>query len=425
MNIGKIIIKDIKKLLPINRSITGKGTLKTLVYYKNILNKLKIKKIKSGSKCFDWKIPLEWEIKDAWIKDEKNKKIVDFKKNNLHVVGYSTKVNKIISKKNLLKNIYTIKHLPQAIPYVTSYYKKIWGFCIQYEKIKQFKEQKYKIFIDSKFKKGFLNYGEFLLKGKSKKEILITSNICHPSMVSNELSGPTILIHLAKWLSKKKRKFSYRIILMPETIGSIMYINRNYDKLIKNIIGGYTLTCLGDNGPFSFIKTKDDSLTNYVTYKVLKKYKNKKIYSFLGRGSDERQFNSPGVNLSIGSLCRTKHSEYLEYHTSLDNLNLTSDKILQRSFDYVKECILFFEKQSIFQTKIICEPFFSKRSKNINVSFNLKNKKINYKDQLDILAYMDGNKSLNQIRDLLEMPIQKFNLNVKILKKYNLIKKII
>ena len=425
MQIGKLILQDIEKLFPINRSLTGEGTKKTLFYYKKIFKKLKIKKVKSGSKFFDWKVPLQWEIKEAWIKNLNDETIVDFKENNLHVLGYSDKVNKIIDKKRLLKKIFTIKSLPKAIPYVTSYYKKNWGFCVQYEKIKNLKEKKYKVLIDSNFKQGFLNYGEILIKGKSKKEILLSTNICHPSMVNNELSGPTILIHLAKWLSKKKRKLSYRLIFVPETIGSIMYINKNIDKLKKNIIGGYTLTCLGDDGPFSFIKTKEDTLTNYITLKVLKNYKNKKVYSFIARGSDERQYGSPNVNLPIGSLCRTKHSEYKQYHTSLDNLNITSEEILEKSFNYVKKCINLFEKSIIYKTKIVCEPFFSKRIIHQGISFNLKNKKINNKDLLDILAYMDGMKSLAQINNILGMSLLKFNYNINILKKLKLIKKII
>ena len=220
--IGNKIYKLAKRLFPINRSITGNGTRKTLEILKDHNENLKIKSIPSGSKVFDWVIPYEWNVKDAWIKDSRNKKIVDIKKNNLHLMSYSIPVNKRINIKELKKNLYSIRAKPNAIPYVTSYYEKKWGFCLSYNQLKKLKDKFYTVKIDSELKKGFLNYGEILIKGKSKKEILLSTYICHPSMANNELSGPCVAIFLSKWINSiKSRNYSYRLVFVPEKTSSI------------------------------------------------------------------------------------------------------------------------------------------------------------------------------------------------------------
>ena len=232
----KKILKLGKKLWPLNRSITGKGVIQTLKILKSYNNKLKIIKFKSGKKVFDWTIPNEWEVYEAWIKDNNGKKIVDFKKNNRHLVGYSSSIKKKLFLKQFINRLHFHRNQPNAIPYVTSYYKKDWGFCISYNQLKKFdKKKKYKIYIDTKFKKGFLNCAEVYLPGK-KKEIIFSTYICHPSMANNELSGPIISIFLSKWLRNfKNRKWSYRFIFAPETIGSIAYLSKNFKKLKKKM----------------------------------------------------------------------------------------------------------------------------------------------------------------------------------------------
>ena len=229
-----------KELWPINRSLTGEGVEKTLSIIKKNLP-IKILNFKSGSKAFDWKIPKVWEIKNGWLKNEKNEKILDFKKNNLHVVGYSKYVNKDLTLKKLKKRIHYLKNKPNAIPYVTSYYEKNWGFCMQYNKFKKLKKGIYRAFIDSKFKKGNLKIGELVIKGKSKKEILFSTYLCHPSMANNEISGIVVATNLAKWLMKQKFKETYRILFLPEPIGSIAYLSKKKDVLIKKTIAGYVL----------------------------------------------------------------------------------------------------------------------------------------------------------------------------------------
>ena len=256
------LIKLGKKLFPINRSLTGKGSLKTLKIIRSEIPNLKIKKFKSGKKVYDWKIPSEWNAYDAYVKDKRGRKIIDFKKNNLHLVGYSKPIKKKINKQELFKHLHTLEKLPKAIPYVTSYYNKYWGFCSTHNQKKLINKNyrikdKFEICINTKFNKsGFMHYGELILPGLSKKEILISTYICHPSMANNELSGPLVAIALSKFFIKRKLKKTLRFLFIPETIGSIAYIYKNIKSLKKNVIGGYVLTCIGDNREYSFLKTK-------------------------------------------------------------------------------------------------------------------------------------------------------------------------
>ena len=218
------ILNFAKSIWSFNRSLSGEGNRATLKKIKEIVKKLNIKSIKSGSKCFDWKIPKEWHVDHAYLIDPNGKKICDFKKNNLHLVGYSAAVDKLINLKELKKHLHYLKEQPTAIPYVTSYYKKNWGFCISYNEYKKLNKGNYKVIIKSKLFNGKMDYGELIIRGKSKKEILLSTNICHPSMANNEISGISVLTFLAKYLSSKKNYFTYRIIFIPETIGSIFYI---------------------------------------------------------------------------------------------------------------------------------------------------------------------------------------------------------
>ena len=411
----------IKPLFKLNRSITGKGALDTLKFIKTKFKYLKIKKFRSGKNVFDWKVPKVWRIYDAYIKDEKGKEIINFKNNNLHILNYSKKISKWAYFKDIKKNIFYLKNMPNAIPYVTSYYKKNWGFCLSYNEYKKLnKSKKYFFKINSKFESGFMNYGEAYIKGKSKKEILLTSYICHPSMANNELSGPAVLTYLANWISNKKRNFSYRIIFVPETIGSIAFISKNYKKLIKNCFGGYVFSCIGDKGKISLIKSKyNNSFIDFVSEFVLKKHKVPfKEYSYLNRGSDERQFCSQGVNLGFNTLMRTKFAEYKEYHTSLDNLSFIDQKSLKHSLKVSKLLISYIENSYFPKSRIICEPFMTKR--NLYATLNFVNKKPD-REILDILNYCDGKNNIDQISKFTKLTKEKVLTCVKQLKRLKII----
>ena len=402
------------KLFPITRSLTGKGVKDTLGIIKKEFPRLKIKKIKSGTKVFDWKIPDEWNISNAYIIDKKGKRIIDFKNHNLHVVGYSIPVNKYIPKKHLIKNLYFLRNQPKAIPYVTSYYKKRWGFCLSYDHFKKIKKNYlnndlFKVVIKSNFNsKGNLNYGELVLKGKSSQEILISTYICHPSMANNELSGPIVSMGLINYFQKKKNlKKTLRFLFIPETIGSISYLSQNLKKLKKNLIGGFNLSCIGDERTHSCMFTKyNDSPSDEALLQAYKNLKIKKfkIYSFLKRGSDERQYNSPGIDLPIASIFRTKYGNYPEYHTSLDDFNLVTLKGIKGGFNVAKEAINIILKNIYPTSNILCEPQLSKRG--LYPSLSTKNKKTTSKDFLSFLQYSDGKNSLNKISKLIKLNLK-------------------
>lgn len=437
------LIKLGKKLWPLNRSLTGKDNKRTLLILKKEIPNLKIKHFKSGKKIFDWKIPSEWNVKDAYVLDKNNKKIISFKKNNLHLVSYSQKIDTTLNRDQFLIKTFSIKNLKNAIPYVTSYYKKNWGFCLTYNQKKEILKNysykdKFKIIIDSNFKKnGLMHYGEIYIPGKSKEEILITTYICHPSMANNELSGQLIALAITKHFEKKKNLRSIRILFIPETIGAIAYIHKNYDRLKKDVIGGYVVTCIGDDRNYSFLETKyGNTISDKAAIKAFNKYNIKyKKYSFLKRGSDERQFNSPHVDLNLASIMRSKYGEYKEYHTSLDNFDLVTSRGLKGGFLILKQAINYLQKlkknenQKIFNkenpiAKQICEPHLSKRKLTYDIS-NLSNLRQNNSLRgpiLNFLQYADGTNDLKSISNYIKISLPKTKYIYKICKRHNLVR---
>jgi aminopeptidase-like protein len=416
------------KLYPICRSLTGKGTLDTLKIIKREFASFKICSIKSGKKVFDWKIPDEWNISEAYVLDEAKNKIIDFKRNNLHIVSYSVPKNIVLKKKFFFQHLHSIKNNPSAIPYLTSYYKKYWGFCISQNQKDRFNSQyknndKFKILIKSSLNpKGRLNYGELIIKGKSKQEILISTYICHPSMANNELSGPIVSMCLIKYFqSLKKLHKTLRFVFVPETIGSICYLKKNLKYLKRNVLGGYNITCVGDQKNYSYILSK---YKNSPSDKALLEAYNKreieaKEYSFLERGSDERQYNSPGVDLGITTVCRSKFQEYPEYHTSLDDFNLVTKRGVLGSFKLIKTAIEILDNKIFPKNVFLCEPFMQKRNMYQNLFQVKKNKEI--KNNMNFLQYSDGKNSLEDISNLINLSYKETKIIYKKLKKKKLI----
>lgn len=388
-----------KRLFPIYRSITGDGVRKTLQILKSKNSELKVKNIKSGTKVFDWVVPNEWKIDEAYIITPDGRKICDIKKNNLHLISYSKSINKTLKYNQLKKKLYSLPRQPNAIPYITSYYKDDWGFCISENQKRQLnKKGDYKIVIKSKKFKGVLNYGEAYLKGRSNKEIFISTYICHPSLANNEISGPTVSSFILSFLKQKKRKYSYRLVFVPETIGSISYLSKNYNKLKKNVIAGFNLTCIGDERSYSYLPSRNgNTLSDKIAKISLNSIDPKfKKYSWYDRGSDERQYCAPGIDLPIASIMRTKYGKYKEYHTSLDRLGtVVTGKGLYGGYLAVKKAIEIIEKNKIPIAKLKCEPFMSKRNLYPTTSFRDNSKYI--KSYMDILTYADGKHSLVDI----------------------------
>ena len=351
-----------ERLFNICRSITGNGVRQTLDILREFIP-LTVHEVPSGIRVFDWEIPKEWNIKSAWILDSKGNTIIDFANNNLHVVGYSIPINTRISLSKLQKHLYSIPEHPDAIPYVTSYYKEQWGFCIADRARKNLKEDTYHVNINSELKNGSLTYGELILPGKSEKEVLLSTYICHPSMANDNLSGLVVTTELANWLMSTPRRYTYRIIFIPETIGSLAYLSRNLDAMKKNIVAGFNITCVGDDREYSYLPSRNgNTRADRVALRVLKKRHPSFVrHSFLDRGSDERQYCSPGIDLPVVSVMRSKYGTYPEYHTSLDNLQFITPSGLQGSFDVLKECIEWIEHNHAYRAVYLGEPQLGKR----------------------------------------------------------------
>jgi aminopeptidase-like protein len=415
------MIKWAKDLFPLCRSLTGDGTKKTLRYFKKINKEFKILTFKSGRKVFDWKIPLEWNIKDSYIEHKSKKRFAEFKKSNLHVVGYSTPINKIIKKKDLLKNIYTQKNQPNAIPYVTSYYKKRWGFCMTENAKKKLPSGDYRAFIDSSLKKGVMELMHAKISGKSKKEIFFSSYVCHPSMANNELSGPVLLNAIMLYLKKNYPRsfYSYRFVLLPETIGSIAYLSKFKNILKKNVISGFNLTCVGDEREYTYVKTpNENTIADYSLAAALLGKKNVKSHSFLHRGSDERQYCAPNIDLPLCSFSRSKN--YPEYHTDKDNFKVVTDKGLNQSLDIFKDIIDAFEIGLYPKAKILCEPNLGKRDLYPTISQKDSHSK-ELSLRMDLIALSNGKNNIFKISKLLNKNLNTVTNEYKLLKSKRLL----
>ncbi len=404
--------KDIElyfdRLWPICRSITGNGLRESFRILSDIIP-LKLTEVPSGTAVFDWVIPNEWNINDAYVITPEGKKICDFKINNLHVVNYSTPVNQEISYEELTKHLYTLERLPEAIPYITSYYREKWGFCLSKKEFDTLpKTGTYKVVIDSELKAGALTYGDCVLKGETSEEILFSSYLCHPSMANNELSGPLVLSFLYRLIaSMPRRRYTYRFVIAPETIGTIAFLSNNKENVLKHVKAGYVLTCCGTNKSFVFKKSRqENSVADEVALHVLKH--SGKTYSaipFDPLGSDERQYCSPGFNLPVGSLMRSKYHEYPEYHTSLDNKQLVSFDAMNETIDLYFSIARALELNRYYENTIrFCEPNMGKRGLYEDLSGALTMPQ-QLSTRMRLINYMDGKTSLLEF-------CERYNLNI-------------
>ena len=391
MGIGEEMYGWTEDLFPFDRSITGSGTRKTLRYLQNLLPDLEIHAVESGTRAFDWEVPEEWHIADAYIADESGKRVVDWNDHNLHVVGYSEPVDRWMELSELDDHLYSLPDQPDAIPYVTSYYERRWGFCLRHRTRENLERGRYRAVIDSEFKQGVLNYGELVLPGEEDEEVFLSTYVCHPSMANNELSGPVVATALGRWLaSLEDRRYTYRIIFVPETIGSIVYLSQNISHLKDHVIAGFNLTCLGDERCYSYVPSREgDTLSDRVARHVLRHTDpNYKEYSFLDRGSDERQYCAPGVDLPVATIMRSKFGEYPEYHTSLDDLSLVSPEGLKGGYKALRRCIEVIETNYNLRAKTLGEPNMGKRG--LYPTTSTKGKKGKVKTMMDIIAFSDG-----------------------------------
>ena len=396
----------VNNLFSINRSLTGDGVRQTLQFLQDLIPEMKINEVASGTQAFDWIIPKEWNVAEAYIADLAGNRIIDFNNNNLHLMGYSTPINDIFTRDQLEAHLYSLEDQPGAIPYVTSYYEENWGFCLTHNQRQKLGDGPFRVIIDSKLTLGSMTYGEIFLPGQTNEEILLSTYICHPSMANNELSGPAVAVALARWLkSLPIRKYSYRIVFLPETIGSIYYISQHLDSLKLRVKAGWVLTCIGDDGNYSYVPSRQgNTLTDKISRKVLQSRGfDYREYSFLDRGSDERQYCFPGVDLPVGSLMRSKYGEYPEYHTSLDDLDLVSPTGLQGGFEVVREAITTLETTKYWKINTICEPQLGKRGLYPNTSSKKSGQSVH--NQMNVITYLDGLHDVEEISAICGIPI--------------------
>jgi aminopeptidase-like protein len=332
-NLGAGLYALIERLYPICRSITGNGVRETLKVIKEYVP-VQVNEVPTGTQVFDWTVPDEWNIADAYIKNESGERIVDFKKLNLHVLNYSVPVNETMDLETLKKHLFTIPEYPDWIPYRTSYHNKNWGFCLSHNQFSTLKDEEYEVKIDSTLQPGSLTYGEYFIKGNSAEEVIFSCHVCHPSLCNDNLSGIVVATFLAKELAKLNLRYSYRFLFIPGTIGSITWLSLNEDK-IKNIKHGLVLTLLGDKTKFHYKKSRrgNAEIDRIMMRQLKSMYDDFGVIDFYPYGYDERQFCSPAFNLPVGRLSRKPHGEFPEYHTSADNLDFVKPEYLSESLD--------------------------------------------------------------------------------------------
>lgn len=355
----------IERLYPICRSITGNGLRQSLAILREYLP-LEVHEVPSGTQVFDWTIPREWNIRDAYIKNEAGERVVDFRKLNLHVLNYSIPVAGTFTFEALKPHLFTEPEKPALVPYRTSYYQENWGFCLsqqQYDELATDPLAKYEVLIDSSLEAGHLTYGEYYLPGQCEEEVLISTHICHPSLCNDNLSGMAVVTALASYVSRLKNRYSYRFLFIPGTIGSISWLARNEEKT-PHIRFGLVASLLGDSGPFTYKKSRRGTaeIDHIVAYVLEQSGYAFQIQEFIPYGYDERQFCSPGFNLPVGNLTRTPFAQYPEYHTSADNLSFVKPENLQASLEIYREVVHLIERNRSYLNQYPkCEPQLGKR----------------------------------------------------------------
>jgi aminopeptidase-like protein len=351
-----------EQLYPICRSITGQGVRDTLAMIGSRIG-LDMVAVPTGTQAFDWTVPKEWNVKEAYIKGPSGETVVDFARLNLHLVNYSAPFRGVMSLSDLKPHLHSLPEHPDWVPYRTSYYSETWGFCLSHNQLQSLPEGSYEVVVDTSLGNGVLNYGEYLVQGETEKEVLFSCHICHPSLGNDNLSGIAVATSLADMLTRTKTRLSYRFLFIPGTIGSIVWLSRNEER-VSRIVHGLVLTCIGDAGGFTYKRSRrGDSLTDRYMEHALRRFGvPSQIQDFSPYGYDERQFCSPGFDLPVGCLMRTPHGCYPEYHTSADNLEFVKQQSLEESLRLCLDFIDLAENDAVLVNQSPkCEPQLGRR----------------------------------------------------------------
>jgi len=405
--VGRYCYELAKELYPIPRSLSGPGVRETLRILQRELPGLQMHEIPSGSSVFDWEVPHEWVIRDAFIANSDGERLVDFKVHNLHVLGYSEPVDVTLRREDLEPHLFSDPDQPDWIPYVTSYYRRRWGFCLSHRQRMALGPGPFRCVIDSDLGPGVLNYADLIIPGDTDREILLSTYVCHPSMGNNELSGPVVTTALARWIGEMKApRYTYRIVFIPETIGSLIYLSQNLEVMKAKTAAGFVVTCVGDDRAYSYVPSRrGDTLADRAAIRALSEIDpGFHRYSWRERGSDERQYCAPGVDLPVATITRSKYGEYPEYHTSADDLSLISPAGLQGGFEALKRAIETIENSVCLRATVLGEPQLGKRG--LYPTTSMKGSYGDVRLMMDIISYSDGEHSLLDIAEMVDVPVQ-------------------
>ncbi len=421
-SIGEEMHGWMRDLWSVPRSLTGNGVRQTLEYLAALLPGLEVHEILTGTQVLDWVVPNEWNIRSARIERLDGTIIVDFATSTLHVVGYSTPVDGIFSRSELEPHLHSLPDQPEAIPYVTSFYSEYWGFCLAHRVRENLGDGPFRVVIDSTLAPGGLTYADCVIRGETEDEVLLSTYICHPAMANNELSGPVVLTAIGRWLQAlPNRRLTYRLVYAPETIGSIAYIARHGDALRERVVAGWVVTCMGDERAYSYVPSRlGATIADRASLAVLRKRENVMRYTFLDRGSDERQWCSPGVDLPVCSVMRSKYGAYPEYHTSLDDLSLVTPTGLADGLAVLQECILLIDDRRRWIATQQGEPQLGRRGLYPTICY--RGSADNMRDLMNILAYCDGEHTVLDLVERLELEFGSVSAIIETLRDADLIR---
>jgi aminopeptidase-like protein len=402
--IGEEIFAFAAEIYPICRSITGNGVRDTLRAIGEHI-KLEVHEVPTGTAVFDWVVPREWNIRDAYIKNERGEKIVDFARSNLHVMNYSVPVRQHVSLAQLKQHVYTLPDQPDLIPYRTSYYAENWAFCMPHRLLESLRDETYEVVIDSSLAEGSLTYGEYLHRGETEEEFLLSAHVCHPSLADDNCSGVALLTHLAKRMAGLRTRYSYRFLFAPGTIGAITWLARNEHRS-QRIKAGLVISMVGDGGGPTYKKSRRGNarIDRAVVHTLRHSGLTPSILDFSPYGYDERQYCSPGFNLPVGLFQRSKFGEIPQYHTSADNLDFIAPEHLAASYCMITETLHVMENDAVYRNTIPkCEPQLGRRGLYGMVGGD-KNAAAANMAMLWILNLSDGTHSLLDIAERAALP---------------------